>query len=157
MTIGLEGRVKGRMTAPYHVQFQLDKKAEPLKVPSDIVLCGQVVRVFRSDGRLGRGDRVGFKIWVCQPGDEITGPAFIHHDAFMQASYIEAYLYGTPPDCNLAAYEFAVLSAPTDEPSMTVAQLEELAVSVASPAKGQSILKKKWWKRLLSRGADSDS
>jgi hypothetical protein len=75
----------------------------------------------------------------------------------MQATHIEAYLYGSPPDCKLAAYEFAILSAPTDEPSMTDAQLEELAALVLSPAKGQSILKKKWWKRLFSKSVDSDS
>jgi len=157
MAISLGGRIQWRMRAPFHVQFHLEKKEEPLRIPSDIFLGGQVVRVFRSDGRLESGDRVRFKIWLCQPGDEQTGPAFIHHDAYTRARYVEAYLHGQPPDCELAGYEFEVLSAPTDEPTMTVTQLQHFTVRVPPPAKGQSIQKKSWWKRLLSKCVDRDS
>jgi hypothetical protein len=53
----------------------------------------------------------------------------------MQATHVEAYLHGDPPDCKLAAYEFAVISAPFDEPSMTVEQLQKLVgwASLPSP------------------------
>jgi hypothetical protein len=44
----------------------------------------------------------------------------------MVASHIEAYLTGNPPLCRLAAYEFTLLSAPTNEPVMSVQQLERL-------------------------------
>jgi hypothetical protein len=37
----------------------------------------------------------------------------------MQACHIEAYLHGNPPNCELAAYEFELISAPTDQPSMS--------------------------------------
>lgn len=127
MAIALEGRIEWRMTAPYHVQIHLDHTAQPLKVPGTVSLQGEVVRVFRSDGRLKCGDRVGFEIWVCQPGDEPTGPAFVYYEHFVQASHVEVYLHGKPPNCELAAYEFALISAPTDEASMTIAQLQELA------------------------------
>ena|SRR5882724_6765289 len=123
------------MTALYHVQLQLERKSEPSRVPSEIVLQGRVVRVFRGDGRLGPGDRVAFKLWVCQPGDEPTGPAFIYYGPFMQATHVEAYLHGKPPDCELAGYEFAVISAPSEQPSMTVGQLQELAGMVLAPTK----------------------
>ena len=132
MTMGLKGRINARTTAPYHVQITLEGKSEPSRSPSKVVLQGRVVRVFRSDGRLGCGDLVAFKLWVCHPGDEPTGPAFIYYGPFMKATHLEAYLYGTPPDCQLGAYEFAVLSAPTDEPTMSVAQLLELAASAPS-------------------------
>ena len=123
MTISLEGRVKWRMTAPYHVQLQLERKSAPSRVPSEIVLQGQVVRVFRGDGLLGPGDMVAFRLWICQPGDEPTGPAFIYYEPFVQAIYLEAYLHGRPPDCELAGHEFEVISAPSDEPTMSVGQL----------------------------------
>jgi hypothetical protein len=135
MAIPLAGRIKWRMTAPYHVQFELESRSEPLRIPSEVVLKGRVSRVFRSDGRLGPGDRVTFKLWVCEPGDEPTGPAFIYREPFMQAAHVEAYLYGDPPDCKLAAYEFAVISALSDEPSMTVLQLQELLGSDLAPTK----------------------
>ena len=156
MTMGLEGRVNARTTAPYHVQLQLEGKSEPSRSPSEVVLQGRVVRIFRGDGRLESGDCVAFKLWVCHPGDEPTGPAYIYYEPFMQATHIEAYLYGTPPNCRLAAYEFEALGGPTDEPMMTAAQLQELAVPVPCSAQEQSILKKRWWKRLLSRCVDTD-
>src|SRR4029077_11069453 len=98
MTMGLEGRIKGRMTAPYHVQLQLDQKVQPFKVPSTILVQGKVVRAFTSDGRLGCGDRVGFKIWIVQPGNEPPGPFFVYFEPFMQASHVEVYLDGNPPN-----------------------------------------------------------
>jgi hypothetical protein len=153
MAISLKGRVKWRMTAPYHVQLELEAKSEPLRIPSEVVLKGRVRRVFRSDGRLGPGDRVAFKLWVCKPGDEPTGPAFIYCEPFMQATHVEAYLCGDPPDCQLAASEFTVISAPSDEPSMTVRQLQEFVDVAVAPSKAQSAGKKKvWWKRMLSKG-----
>lgn len=155
MTMGLEGRIKARTDAPYHVQLQLEGKSEPSRSPGDVLIQGRVVRVFRSDGRLATGDKVTFKIWLCQPGDEPTGPAFIYYEPFMQATHLEAYLYGTPPNCQLAAYEFAILSNPTEVPMMTVAQLQEMAVPTSSPAERHSP-KKEWWKRILGRRADSD-
>lgn len=136
--MGLEGRINARTTAPYHVQLQLEGKSAPSRSPSEVVLQGRVVRIFRGDGRLGSGDCVAFKLWVCQPGDAPTGPAFIYYEAFMQATHIEAYLYGTPPNCQLAAHEFEALNGPTDEPMMTVAQLQELAVPVPYSATEQS-------------------
>jgi hypothetical protein len=156
MSIPLEGRVEWRVTAPYHVQLQLERRSEPLRVPSEVVLRGRVVRVFRSDGRLGPGDWVAFKLWVCQPGDEPTGPPFIYHQPFMQASYVEAYLHGEPPDCELAGYEFAVISAPSEEPSLTVGQLKELASLALGPTQLEALQKKPWWKRLLSKRADRE-
>ena len=151
MAIALEGRIEGRMTAPYHVQIHLDQKAQPLKVPGIVSLQGKVVRVFRSDGQLSCGDRVGFNIWVCQPGDEPTGPAFVYYEHFMQASHVEVYLHGKPPNCELAAYEFALISATTDQPRMTVAQLEELAQLSVRTQLDSAQQKKWWWQRILRR------
>jgi len=151
MAIALEGRLKWRITAPYHVQLQLDQEAEPLRVPSTILVQGTVVRVFRSDSRLRCGDRVGFKIWVCQPGDEPTGPAFVYYDQFMQASHVEAYLHGDPPNCELAAYEFALISAPTDQPTMSVAQLQELANSSVPTPRQPVPQNTSWWGRIFRR------
>ena len=151
MSISLEGRIASRMSAPYHVQLELDQKAAPVEVPSIVVVQGRVVRLFRSDSRLKSGDRLGFKIWVCQPGDEPTGPAFVYYKEFMSASYVEVYLHGNPPNCELAAYEFALISAPTDQPSMTIAQLQELPLS-SMPTHGQSVPRKRsWWGRTFGR------
>src|SRR5262245_48401413 len=74
--IALEGRLEWRLTAPFHVQLQLQLEM-PLSIPivsGDVQVQGRVVRVFRTDGRLALGDRVGSVIFACNPGDEPTGP-----------------------------------------------------------------------------------
>ena len=145
MSMGIEGRILARTNAPYHVQLQLDEKPRSLGKGH---ILGRVIRVFRSDGRLTVGQNVSFKIWVCQPGDEPTGPAFVHYEPLMQASHLEIYLFGTPPKCELGAYEFELLNAPTDEPVMTIAQLEKW--SVMSPfSDEETIPEGRWWERLL--------
>jgi hypothetical protein len=53
-------------------------------------IVGTVVRVFRTDGQLTEGGRVTFAIWVCQPGDEPTGPAYIYGDDLAKAFFMEA-------------------------------------------------------------------
>jgi hypothetical protein len=118
-------------------------------VPGEISVRGAVVRVFKSDGRLRCGEGVGFHIWVCQPGDEPTGPAFVYYEQLLQASHVEVYLHGSPPNCELAAYEFALISAPSDQPSMTVAQLQELTHSPIKTNSGMSQHTGSWWRRFF--------
>ncbi len=152
MAIPLEGRLKWRRTAPFHVQLELEKPEDIQRVAGEIQVQGRAVRVFRTDGRLAVGDRFAFPLWVCRAGDEPTGPAYIYYDDFMTASYLEAYLCGNPPEVLLAAYEFSVIRAPSEEPTLTPRELEELLEQFANnrtaPAR---ILKatKRWqfWKR----------
>jgi hypothetical protein len=156
MSISLQGCVEWRRTAPYHVQLELERETEPLHPPREVQIQGRVVRIFRSDGRLGSGDRVAFSLWVCQPGDEPTGPAYIYFEHFIRANYMEVYLSGNPPACTLAGYELAVIDTPSEQPTMTVQQLEELAGLVST--KAQSLLKKKpWWRRVLGKVVDRDT
>ena len=98
--IALEGRLQWRKTAPFHIQIELQKRSMPFRVPSPVDIPGRVVRVFRTDGRLAEGDQVAFVLWVCRPGDEPTGPAYVYHDDFIQATHMEVYLYGSPPNAN---------------------------------------------------------
>jgi hypothetical protein len=147
MTIPLEGRLKWRRTAPFHVQLALEKPQDIQPAAGDTQVQGRAVRVFRSDGRLAVGDRFQFPLWVCRPGDEPTGPAYIYDDDFMTASYMEAYLYGNPPECKLAAYEFRVIRTPSELPTLTPRELEELLEQFdnerAGAARGPKATK--WW------------
>ncbi len=107
---------------------------------------GLVVRAFRTDGLLGLGDRVEFPLWVCRRGDEPTGPAFIYDEAFSRAEYMEAYLAGTPPKCQLVAYEFCVLEAPTDQPVLRADELEEREPApVAGRTDANQVSKRRIW------------
>jgi hypothetical protein len=126
MAIPLEGCLYWRRTAPFHVQLELEKPHAIQTVSGDVQVQGRAVRVFRTDGRLAVGDRVAFALCVCREGDEPTGPAYIYCEDFNAARYMEAYLVGDPPEFKLAAYEFNVIPSPSDEPTLTPRQLEEL-------------------------------
>jgi hypothetical protein len=126
MVIPLKGRIRWRNEAPFHVQLELQKDPSPPLEPRQFKVRGTVVRVFRSDGRLSIGDSVEFNLWICEPRDAPTGPAHTNRSSFMAASHLEAYLTGNPPLCRLAAYEFTLLSVPTNQPVMSVEQIERL-------------------------------
>ena len=97
---------------------------------------------------------MSFEVFVCRRGKEPTGPAYIYFDQFARARHIEAYLGGSPPDCELAGHEFEIIEAPTDEPTLTIENLkeafEEFGRSVGQPngptapsTKTQET--KRWW------------
>jgi len=93
------------------------------------------------------GDRVAFALYVCRAGDEPTGPAYIYCDDFKAARYMEAYLFGDPPECKLAAYEFNVIRTPSDEPTLTSRQLEKLLEQFGNSWADLSGIQQatKWW------------
>ena len=140
MSISLEGRNWWRKTAPFHVQLELQKSRHERSALSDGRVEGRAIRVFRTDGRLAAGDYVAFRIWFCEPGDEPTGPAYIYFDDFLRATHMEVYLHGTPPHYELAAYEFRVIDAPSEQPQMNVEELHEDALGINK--------KRRWWQFL---------
>ncbi len=84
MAIHFKGRIHWRKTAPYHLQLELDQKAIQLELAKEYqhwdgsrIEC-RVVRLFRSNKGLTIDDRVSFRIFVCEPGLEPTGPAYIY-------------------------------------------------------------------------------
>jgi hypothetical protein len=124
MAIPFEGQLQMRRTAPFHVQLELETPHEIQPMAGERDVRGRAIRVFRTDGRLTVGDRLTFTIWVCNRGDEPTGPAYMYFDTFATAKYMEVYLCGNPPSYTLAAYEFSVIRAPSDEPTLTTQDLE---------------------------------
>ena len=80
--------------------------------------------MFRGDAVIHTGASVRFALWVCERGDEPTGLAFVYYKDLVAASYMETYLYGTPPNCKLAAHEFELLERPSGVPAMSVDQLK---------------------------------
>ena len=144
MTIPDEERLHWRQTAPFHVQLQLEKTGDCGQSLGERQVHGLVVRVFRTDGRLKSGDRIEFPLWVCRPGDPPTGETFIFDDAFSRAEYLEAFLTGTPPKCEIAACEFCVVAAPSDRPVLTPYELEQPgSPQVAPPTK--EVPKRRFW------------
>jgi hypothetical protein len=146
--IALEGRLHWRKVAPYHIQIEVQKSPVQFRLPDSVEISGRVVRVFRTDGRLATGDHVAFQLWVCRPGEEPTGPAYVYYEDFIQTTHIEVYLHGIPPKCELAAYEFTILNGASDEPTMSAEQLEEELRSAGEVPKSGGLGTsdpKAWW------------
>jgi len=104
--------------------LELEKSEGLIREQKGGMVQGRAIRVFRTDGRLAVGGEVAFRLCVCQPGEEPTGEAYIHCDDLMRATYIEAYLWGIPPELEIAAQEFGVIDEPSEHPSLTVEELE---------------------------------
>ena len=147
--ISLASRLWLRQTVPFHVQIELTNEPDSYRWPSyNDEIRGHVVRVFRSDGRLGLGDFVTFSLWVCDPGDEPTDPACVYRKAIVQATHMEVYLHdGIPPQLELAGYEFDLLNAASDEPTMCADQLnEDLPKEVPGGEDLEVKTGRKWWR-----------
>jgi hypothetical protein len=154
MAIPLEGRLHWRRTAPFHVQLELETPDKIQREAGERDIRGRAIRIFRTDGRLTVGDPLKFTIWVCNRGDEPTGPAYIYLDALTTARYMEVYLCGDPPTCSLAAYEFSIISTPSEVPTLTPRDLEEQLEHFANEDATQRRVTRsaRWW-RFWSRSS----
>ena len=125
--------VEARRQARYHVQVEL-AHAGVVKTPAHVPVTGHVRRIFRGDDRLGLGDEVHFKVAVCRPGDSLppgAGP-WRHLRDFEAAKYMEVFLDGTPPECQVVLGQCFVIAAPLDTPSMPAPTEEEVAAAWAA-------------------------
>ena len=140
----LDRRIDFRRTAPFHLQVQLETDSESLR---HILVHGHVVRVFRSDGRIVLGDRIAFRLWVCERGKEPTGEAYVYRDEFGRSTHMELYLHGSPPKWEIVGYEFMLLDSPSESPHMTLRDLEESGARLGEAEKNSPQAPKapKWW------------
>jgi len=145
MAVPLAGHLQARKKARFHVQAKIEKIPTDIQTPAQVLVEGTVVQVFRSDGSLGLGDRVGFLVWVCREGDHVPlGPVCGFLDRLASATHIEAYLNGAPPRCEVALDEWLPLETASDEPRLTV---EELERQIRETGKK----KRRWWFRAQTR------
>jgi hypothetical protein len=138
MAIAPWGRAKARREAPLHLQLELTNV--PAHCPESVVpIRGRVVTVFRGQALAALGSVIEFPVWVCSRDKVPTGPAFIEFASLMGATHIELYLYGTPPECKLAAYEYELLGAPSATPVLSATNLEPSVRGRESPGR------RRWW------------
>jgi hypothetical protein len=136
--IALVGRLRARREAPLHVQLELlPFSAQPLRLDREVSIEGRVVETFRGRDLAKPGDHLSFDLWVCDRRDGPDGPSFVHYKRLMEATHLEAYLYGRPPRCQLAAHEFRLLRERSATPTMSVEELEIATGSMGQPGR--------WW------------
>jgi hypothetical protein len=119
MTVPHIGHLAARLRARFHAQVQVQHTSANPKTPGAVPVKGRVVRVFRSGGALKVGDEVEFSVHVCRRGDDFwEGPSFMPYETFMEATYMEVYLNGNPPRCEVALDEHVTIETPTRRPQL---------------------------------------
>jgi hypothetical protein len=135
-----------RSVAPFHVQLELLNRPEtPLGYGKDIVLRGTIVRLFRGAPLLSLGSELSFHIWLGDPDEEeaIGSPPFVIYEDLIRLPYVETYLTGQPPKCEIVCYEFQFIPAPSDAPYLpTDSSDPEL---YEEQILGHNLRWKRWW------------
>lgn len=96
-----------------------------MRTPDRVRVNAEIIRVFRGEPRLVPGDRVHFSVSVLTGDEEldrvpIGGSIWTNYAALQSARFLEAFLDGTPPDCEIRLWQLAILDTPTDRPTMVV-------------------------------------
>jgi len=109
-----------RHDARFHVQLRIEGVGEVDRTPSFVEVRGVVVKVFRGADALAEGDRMAVPVPVTRPGDELPcgGVIWKPLDALRASAVIEAFLNGSPPACELALSQCALLAECTETPVM---------------------------------------
>jgi hypothetical protein len=119
MAVPYVGHLAARLKARFHVQVEFSHMSVNLSTPATVPIKGRVVRVFRRWGTLRVGDEVMFSVHVCRSGDDIwPGPDFMLYEDFIQTNYLEVYLNGNPPKCEVALDECVAIDRPTHRPQL---------------------------------------
>ncbi len=119
---------ESRLRAKYHVQVEIERR-DIDQTPACVPVSCRVHRIFRGDALLTVGDTVRFSVAVFREYDDIPagGDRWMHYDVFEQATYLEVFLDGTPPDCKVARSQRYPITRLSDTPQIAVPTEEELA------------------------------
>jgi hypothetical protein len=111
---------QARHNAEFHLQVELMEIPATATTPCNITVSAKVVQVFRARTSLHRGDTVTFGIAVNRPGDDIPagGAIWIDYDNLASHRFMEVFLDGEPPECNVALWQCRLLDAPSQTPQM---------------------------------------
>jgi hypothetical protein len=133
-----------RRVAPFHVQLELlTRRSTAPERGRQITLRGPIVRLFRGTPILSLGDELSFDIWLCNPGGEPTGLPYVYYDDLVRLPYVETYLSGKPPDCDIVCYEFQFIPAPSDSPYVPADSADPDLYR--QQALGHNLHWKRWW------------
>lgn len=114
---------EARREAAYHLQVRVLHVASGVRTPGQARVRAEVVRVFRGPADVAPGTAMNFDVSVLN-GDEpweripIGGTLWTNYAALQATGYLEVFLDGTPPDCQIRLWQQAILAAPTDRPTM---------------------------------------
>lgn len=115
------------LRAKYHVQVEIEDRGEVDQTPAHIPVRCRVRRVFRGHD-LHAGDVVQFSVAVCRAVSELFpgGETWMRNSDFQRAKYFEGFLYGTPPNCEVALSRIFIIRGISHWPRIAVPTEKEL-------------------------------
>jgi hypothetical protein len=116
----LETYLRARRSAPLHVQVDVTEVPRELPALGVVRISARIARIFRGRHLLRLGDDVSFEISVCERMTDIPtgGTWWIQADALARAQFMEVFLDGTPPGCQVALWQSTIIDAPSARPRM---------------------------------------
>lgn len=110
---------RARVWAAYHVQVEVETVSIE-STPGDALIRAHVRRVFRGRAALRADDLIHFSVAVYSEGDFIPcgGALWNNRPALERARFMEVFLNGRPPDCELALWQSTIIENLTDVPQM---------------------------------------
>jgi hypothetical protein len=114
---------RARAEAPYHLQVAISKVVPPASGPSDCLVEGKVVRVFRdATGKHGLDSSIRFPVPCAGPDDRVPagGVIWTDTDALLRAKFIEVYLVDADGGLATALSQSRIIEAPSDTPQRPV-------------------------------------
>jgi hypothetical protein len=116
---------QARSEAVFHVQVKVLQVEAGMPTPARVRVDAEVVRVFRGEHAMKSGDRVHFSVSVLTGDEELDcvpvgGTIWTNYAALQLARFLEVFLDGTPPACEIRLWQQTILEAPTAQPIMSV-------------------------------------
>ena len=112
---------EARRNAVYHVQVELIGPLPMIDTPGKVKVKAQVATVFRGSTSLKVGDQVTFEIAVTRKTDHpdslpYGGQIWTDFDKLEAARFMEVFLNGEPPDCEVALWQSKLINSVTTSP-----------------------------------------
>ncbi len=111
---------QARRNAAFHVQVELIELPTSTDTPCTITVSARVVQVFRALKSIDPGDMVRFGVAVNRRDDDIPagGTIWIDYENLSSARFMEVFLDGDPPDCQVALWNCQLIDSPSRKPKM---------------------------------------
>ncbi len=117
-----------RQRALFHGQVRILTVATEVRTPGQASVEAGIVKIFRGPPPFLPGAEVRFDVSVLS-GDEpleqipLGGTIWTNLTALRAASYLEVFLNGNPPECEIALWQQRIIDQPSDRPQTPAAHL----------------------------------
>ena len=115
--------LQARRSADHHLQVQIEIVRMPPVFPGQASIEARVGSVFVGDKSL-MGRTVEFEVSTLRRRDEMPTDAilWVFAEGLVPGAWLEVFLNGNPPRCNVALWQNDLIAGPTEKPTMSLSQ-----------------------------------